>query len=453
MLNRTIFDDEHVRFRDAARRFFAAELTPNIPQWEADGQVDKAFWRLCGEQGLLCPDLPAAYGGAGLDLRANAIVFEETSSTGSATPAFGAHSDIVAHYILNYMHEAVRNTWLPRMADGTAIGAICMTEPGGGSNLKAIRTTAKREDDGWRINGAKTFITNGVTSDIAIIAARTGRAAGAKGISLFFAETDRPGYKVGRKLDKVGQHSSDVAEIFFEDLLVPHNYLVGEENRGFATMMQELPQERLSISVTAHSAAQRASDLTVDYVKQRAAFSHSLMDFQNTRFVLADLRTKLQAGWAYLDNCIMALVDKQLTTDQAASAQLWHTELRSEVTDACVQLFGGYGYMNEYEIARLWKDTRIERVYGGSSAVMKKLISRAIWQTNLPWPCRPYSTNSPRRSSPPRCLSSRVPNASSPGAAAVEVAPCDVANAVLFLSSNAVAGQVLSVSGGYSMID
>lgn len=378
MLNRTIFTDEHAQFRAAVRRFFAAELTPNIPRWEADGQVDKAFWRQCGEQGLLCPDLPEAYGGSGLDFRANAIVLEETSYTGSATPAFGVHSDIVAHYILNYASQSVRDTWLPRMADGTAIGAICMTEPGGGSDLKAIRTTAKREDTGWRINGTKTFITNGVTSDIAIIAARTGREAGAKGISLFFSETDRSGYNVGRKLDKVGQHSSDVAEIFFEDLLVPHDYLVGEENRGFVTMMQELPQERLSISVTAHSAAQRAYDLTVDYVKQREAFGHSLMDFQNTRFVLAELRTQLQVGWAHLDSCIMALVNGQLTTDQAASAKLWHTELRSEVTDACVQLFGGYGYMNEYEIARLWKDTRVQRIYGGSSEVMKELISRAI---------------------------------------------------------------------------
>lgn len=378
MLKRTIFSEEHDQFRDAVRRFFAAELTPNISRWEENGQVDKAFWRQCGEQGLLCPDMPEEFGGAGLDFRANTIVLEETSYTGSAAPTFGVHSDIVAHYLLKYAADDIRKTWIPKMADGTAISAICMTEPGGGSDLKAIRTTAKREDDGWRINGAKTFITNGVTSDIAIIAARTGKEAGAKGISLFFTETDRPGYNVGRRLDKVGQHSSDVAEIFFEDLLVPHANLVGQENLGFATMMQELPQERMSIAVTAHSAAQRAYDLTVDYVKQREAFGHSLMEFQNTRFVLADLRTKLQVGWAHLDSCIMALINKELSTDQAASAKLFHTELRSEVTDACVQLFGGYGYMNEYEIARLWKDTRVQRVYGGSSEVMKELISRAI---------------------------------------------------------------------------
>ncbi|MGE0858074.1 MAG: acyl-CoA dehydrogenase family protein [Gammaproteobacteria bacterium] len=378
MLLRTLFEPEHQQFREAVRRFFANELTPNIPRWEAQGQVDKDFWRACGAQGILCPDMPEAHGGAGLDFRANAIVLEETSYTGSATPAFGVHSDIVAHYLLKYAQEDLRRTWIPRMVEGSAIACICMTEPGGGSDLKAIRTTAVREDDGWRINGAKTFITNGVTADIAVIAARTGAEPGAKGISLFFCETDRPGYKVGRKLDKVGQHSSDVAEIFFDDLRVPADYLLGAENQGFVLMMQELPQERMSIAVTAHSAAQRAYDLTVDYVKQRQAFGHTLMEFQNTRFVLADLRTKLQVGWAHLDACIAALLVGKLGTDQAASAKLFHTELRSEVTDACVQLFGGYGYMNEYEIARLWKDTRIQRIYGGSSEIMKELISRAI---------------------------------------------------------------------------
>lgn len=378
MLARTLFEDEHHQFRDAVRRFFAAELTPNIARWEAQGQVDKSFWRACGEQGVLCPDMPEAYGGAGLDFRANAIVLEETSYTGSATPAFGVHSDIVAHYILKYAHEDLRRTWIPRMIDGSAVSCICMTEPGGGSDLKAIRTSAVREGDNYRINGAKTFITNGVTADIAIIAARTGAEPGAKSISLFFCETDRQGYKVGRKLDKVGQASSDVAELFFDDLLVPAHHLLGAENQGFVYMMQELPQERMSIAVTAHSAAQRAYDLTVDYVKQRQAFGHSLMEFQNTRFVLADLRTKLQVGWAHIDACMTALVAKKLTTDQAASAKLFHTELRSEVTDACVQLFGGYGYMNEYEIARLWKDARIQRIYGGSSEIMKELISRAI---------------------------------------------------------------------------
>lgn len=378
MLARTIFDPEHFQFRDAVRRFFAAELTPQIPRWEAQGQVDKSFWRACGEQGVLCPDMPETYGGAGLDFRANAIVLEETSYTGSATPAFGVHSDIVAHYLLKYAADALRTTWIPRMIDGSAIACICMTEPGGGSDLKAIRTSAKRDGESWRLNGAKTFITNGATADIALIAARTGAEPGAKGISLFFCETDRPGYKVGRKLDKVGQASSDVCEIFIDDLLLPAQHLLGAENQGFVYMMQELPQERMSIAVTAHSAAQRAYDITVDYVKQRQAFGQTLMDFQNTRFVLADLRTQLQVGWAHLDACISALLTKTLSTDQAASAKLFHTELRSEVTDACVQLFGGYGYMNEYEIARLWKDTRVQRIYGGSSEIMKELISRAI---------------------------------------------------------------------------
>jgi long-chain-acyl-CoA dehydrogenase len=378
VIARTLFTEEHVLFRAAVRKFFARELVPNLARWDAQGLVDKAFWRSCGEQGLLCPGMPEAYGGAGLDFRANAIVLEETSFTGSPTPAFGVHSDIVAHYLLKYAVEEIRRTWIPRMAAGTAIGSICMTEPAGGSDLKALRTSARRDGDYYVIDGSKTFITNGATADLAIIAARTGAEAGAKGISLFFCETDRPGYHVGRKLDKVGQPSSDVTEIFFEDLRVPAHHLLGAENSGFAYMMQELPQERLSIAVSAHAAAQRAWDITVEYVKQREAFGGTLFDFQNTRFVLAELRAKLQVGWAHLDACIMALVAKQLTTDEAASAKLWHTELRCEVTDACVQLFGGYGYMNEYEIARLWKDARIQRIYGGSSEVMKELIGRAI---------------------------------------------------------------------------
>ncbi len=280
--------------------------------------------------------------------------------------------------MLKYANDELRRLWLPRMIDGSAIGAICMTEPSGGSDLKMLRTTAHREGDSYRINGSKTFITNGVTSDIAIIAARSRGVAGAKGISLFFTETDRPGYKVGRKLDKVGQYSSDVAEIFLEDLVVPAHHLLGAEQQGFAIMMQELPQERLSIAVSTHAAAQRAYDITVAYVNQREAFGDTLANLRNTRFVLADIHAHLQVGWAHLDSCIMALVKHELSTIAAAAATLWHTEMHCEVTDACVQLFGGYGYMNEYEIARLWKDARIQRIYGGSAAIMKELISRAL---------------------------------------------------------------------------
>lgn len=378
MIERTLYDDTHGLFRDAVRRFFAAELIPNIPRWEEARQMDKSFWRQCGEQGLLCPDIPEVYGGGGQDFRFNAIVLEETSFTGSSSPTFGVHSDIVAHYVLKYATPALREHWLPRMASGEAIAAICMSEPDGGSDLQRIRTTATREGEHYRLNGAKTFITNGVVADIAIVAAKTGGAAGAKSISLFLVETDRPGYTVGRKLDKVGQQSSDVAEIFLQDVMVPANQLLGAENQGFVYMMQELPQERLSIAVTAQAAAQHAFDITLDYVKQRSAFGKTLLEFQNTRFVMADLKAKLQVGWAHLDACIMALVRKQLTTAEAAAAKLWHTELRCEVADACVQLFGGYGYMNEYEISRLWKDARVQRIYGGTSEIMKELISRGL---------------------------------------------------------------------------
>ena len=378
MIERTLYDDTHGMFREAVRKFFAAELIPNIPRWEAERQMDKSFWRRCGEQGLLCPDMPEAYGGSGQDFRYNAIVLEETSFTGSSSPTFGVHSDIVAHYTLKYASEPMRRHWLPRMVSGEAIGAICMSEPDGGSDLQRIRTTARREGEHYRISGAKTFITNGVVADVAIVAAKTGGSEGSKSLSLFLVETDRPGYTVGRKLDKVGQQSSDVAEIFLQDVMVPANQLLGVENQGFVYMMQELPQERLSIAVTAQAAAQHAFDITLDYVKQRSAFGKTLLEFQNTRFVMADLKAKLQVGWAHLDACIMALVSKKLTTAEAAAAKLWHTELRCEVADACVQLFGGYGYMNEYEISRLWKDARVQRIYGGTSEIMKELISRGL---------------------------------------------------------------------------
>ncbi len=377
-LRRTLFDATHDLFRESVRRFFAAELIPNIPRWEANGLMDKAFWRACGEQGLLCPDLPEEYGGAGQDFRYNAIVLEETSFTGSSSPTFGVHSDIVAHYILKHAQPEAKRAWLPKMASGEAVAAICMTEPDGGSDLQRIRTTAKREGDSYVINGSKTFITNGVVADIAMVAARTGDAAGSKALSLFLVDTQTLGYSVGRKLDKVGQQSSDVAEIFFHDVRIPASNLVGAENQGFVYMMQELPQERLSIAVTAQAAAQHAFDITTDYVKQRKAFGKTLLEHQNTRFVLADLKAKIQVGWAHLDQCIMALVNKELTTAEAAAAKLWHTELRCEVADSCVQLFGGYGYMNEYEISRLWKDARVQRIYGGTSEIMKELIGRSL---------------------------------------------------------------------------
>lgn len=264
------------------------------------------------------------------------------------------------------------------MASGEAIGAICMSEPEAGSDVKALRTSATPTDGGYLLNGSKTFITNGLNADIAVVAARIGNATGASAISLFVVDASSPGFIKGRKLDKVGNRSSDTAALFFENLFIPAENLIGGQGNGFKLMMQELPQERLSIAISCQAAAQHAYDITLDYVEQRQAFGKSIKDFQNTRFQLAEMKTQLQVGWTHLDACILALLDKNLATHQAAGAKLWHSELRCTVVDNCVQLFGGYGYIEEYEIARLWRDARVMRIYGGTSEIMKDLISRSI---------------------------------------------------------------------------
>jgi alkylation response protein AidB-like acyl-CoA dehydrogenase len=378
MLKRSIYNDDHELFRDSVKEFYKRELLPKVETWEKVGMVDREFWLACGAQGLLLPDIPEEYGGGGLDFKINAIILEETSMAGTCGPGFGPHNDIVAHYINTYGAETVKQQWLPKMATGEAIAAICMTEPNAGSDSKAIQTKATPADGGYLLNGAKTFITNGISCDVAVVSARTGTEKGGKGLSLFVCDGKARGLTKGRKLEKVGTRANDTAELFFDDVFVPAENLLGEEGRGFAYMMQELPQERISISISCQAAAQHAYDITVPYVKDRKAFGKTILEFQNTRFVLADIKTKLQVGWAHLDGCIQALVDKQLTIHQAAAAKLWHSELRSSVVDDCLQLFGGYGYMEEYEIARLWRDSRVMRLYGGTSEIMKGLISRSI---------------------------------------------------------------------------
>lgn len=378
MLSRTLFDEDHALFRDSVKKMYARELLPKAQQWEANGIVDREFWLACGANGLLLPDIPEQYGGGGQDFRFNAIILEETAFAGTTGPAFGVHNDIVAHYINNYASEAIKQQWLPKMASGEAIGAICMSEPGTGSDLKALRTRATPTEGGFLLNGSKTFITNGINADVAVVAARVGSDEGANAISLFVVDTASPGFIKGRKLDKVGNRSSDTAELFFEDVFVPAENLIGGQGNGFKLMMQELPQERLSIAISSQAAAQHAYDITVAYVEQRKAFGRAIKDFQNTRFQLADIKSQLQVGWAHIDACIIALVKKELKADQAAAAKLWHSELRWRVVDACLQLFGGYGYIEEYEIARLWRDARVMRLYGGTSEIMKDLISRSI---------------------------------------------------------------------------
>ncbi|MDX9787801.1 MAG: acyl-CoA dehydrogenase family protein [Desulfobacterales bacterium] len=378
MLERTIYNEDHQLFRDSVKEFHKRELLPKLEKWEKDGIVDRDFWLACGAQGLLLPDIPEEYGGGGLDFRINAIILEETAMAGTTGPAFAVHNDIVAHYIHKYGTEAVKRQWLPKMATGEAIGAICMSEPDTGSDLKSIKTKATPTDGGYLLNGSKTFITNGINCGVGVIAARSGASKDAKAISLFVCDATANGFTKGRKLDKVGNRSSDTAELFFDNVFVPAENLLGKEGAGFSYMMNELPQERISIAVSCQASAQHAYDITVPYVRERKAFGRPIIDFQNTRFVLADIKAKLQIGWAHLDACIQALVNKQLTIHQAAAAKLWHSELRSSVVDDCLQLFGGYGYIEEYEIARLWRDARVMRLYGGTSEIMKDLISRNL---------------------------------------------------------------------------
>ncbi len=377
MSARTAFDEELNLFRDQVRKFYDKALWPNLDRWEQEGVVDRQFWLACGEAGLLCPTVAPEYGGLGLDFRYNAVVSEELFYAGSSA-GITLQSDIVADYIANYGSEEQKLEWLPKMVSGEAITAIAMTEPGAGSDLQGVRTTAIRDGAHYVVNGSKTYITNGQNADLVIVVAKTDPTAGAKGISLVLVETNREGFKRGRNLDKVGQNSADTSELFFEDVRVPITNCLGEEGRGFAYLMSQLPQERLGIAVQAQAGAQRAFDEAVKFTKERKAFGQSVFDFQNTRFTLAGLKAKLQAGWAHLDWGIARHLEGKLTAAEASAAKLFHTELQWEVCDAALQLHGGAGYMNEYPIARLWRDARVQRIYGGTSEIMKEVVARTI---------------------------------------------------------------------------
>ncbi|OJY51769.1 MAG: acyl-CoA dehydrogenase [Sphingomonas sp. 67-41] len=380
MLNtqgRDIFESEHEQFRDSVRKFFDVELTPNLEKWEEEGLVDKNFWLACGEASLLCPGVPEAYGGLGLGYRYNAVIGEELAYAGSSA-GITLQSDIVADYIINYGSEEQKRHWLPRMVTGETITAIAMTEPGAGSDLQGVKTTARRDGNHYVINGSKTYITNGQNADLVIVVAKTDPNAGSKGISLILVESECEGFARGRNLDKIGQHSADTSELFFNDVRVPLTNCLGEEGKGFVYLMSQLPQERLSIAVSAQAGAQRAFDEALAFTKDRKAFGKTVFDFQNTRFVLADLAAKLQAGWAHLDWCLKRHETHDLNGSQASAAKLWHTELLWEVCDKALQLHGGAGYMNEYMIARLWRDARVQRIYGGTSEIMKEVVGRSL---------------------------------------------------------------------------
>lgn len=377
--HRKVYDDDQRLFRQSVRRFVDQEIAPHFERWEAAGIVDRDFWTKAGSSGMLCAQVPEEFGGTG-DFRYNAVVIEETSYAGFAGPTgnFTAHSDVSCGYVLAYGNEAIKKTWLPRMVSGEAVCSIAMSEPAAGSDLQGLRTKAVRKGDDYVISGAKTFISNGQHCDIAVVVARTDPDAGSRAMSLFLVETDRPGFSRGRNLEKLGHHSADTSEMGFDEVRVPAANLLGAEGGAMAAMMTELPQERLIIAIASIAAAQKALDITVDYVRQRRAFGSAIGDMQNTRFTLADLKTELSVGWAFVDECLAELVRGELTNDRASMAKLWVTEMHGRVVDRCVQFFGGYGFMREYEICRLYADARVQRIYGGANEIMREIIARSL---------------------------------------------------------------------------
>ncbi len=377
---REIYDEEHAHLRQTVRRFIETEVAPNFARWEEAGIVDRAFWQKAGEAGLLCPTVPEDYDGVGGDFRMNTIICEEMAYSGFAGPAadISVHSDVCLGYILQHATPEQKERWLPGMVAGKTVCAIAMTEPGTGSDLQGVRTSAVRDGDDFIINGSKTFISNGQHADLVITVTRTGEGRGSGNMSLIVVETDRPGFRRGRNLDKLGQLSADTSELFFDNVRVPAANLLGAEGRAMNMLMSELPQERLIIGLTAIAAAQKAFDLTLDYVRERKAFGQAIADFQVTRHKLADLKTELSVGWAFIDQCIRKHLQHQLSTSEASMAKLWCAELQGRVVDACVQLHGGYGFMRDYDICRMYADARIHRIYGGTSEIMKELISRSL---------------------------------------------------------------------------
>lgn len=375
---RAVYDEEHHIFRDAVRKFYEAEAAPFAEEWSEAGKVPREFWNKAGEAGILCPQLPEEYGGVGGDYRLNCIINEEQAYCRAGGAALAVHSDIVAPYLLEYGSDDLKERILPKMATGEMVGAIAMTEPGTGSDLQGIKTTAKMDGNHYVVNGSKTFISNGQNCDFVIVACKTDSSAGAHGVSLIVVEADRDGFRRGRNLDKIGQHSSDTSELFFDEVRVPATNLIGQENAGFIYMMQQLPQERLSIAVIAMAGAQRAFDITLDYVKERKAFGKPIMAFQNTRFKMAEMKTELAVGWAFLDQCLSRHIKGELDAQGGAMSKLWTTEMQGRIADQCLQLHGGYGFMSEYEIAHHFTDSRVQRIYGGTSEIMKELIGRTL---------------------------------------------------------------------------
>ena len=379
-MERTIFEEEHDRFREVVARFVADEVVPHHDAWERDGQVPRELWTKAGALGLLCTDVPTEYGGGGVpDFRYNCVVTEELSRVGASGVGFPLHNDVIVPYLLALATEEQRQRWLPGMASGELITAIAMTEPGTGSDLASVATTAVRQPDGgYRLDGAKTFITNGILSDLVIVVAKTDPGASHGGISLFVVERGMEGFTRGRKLDKIGLLAQDTAELHFDGVRVPADNLLGEEGQGFAYLMRALPQERLSIAVGAVAGAEAALELTLRYCREREAFGRPIGSFQHSRFQLAEMKTAVTVGRQFVDRCIERHAAGELTVEEAAMAKYWTTELLDDVVDRCVQLHGGYGYVREYAIARAYCDARVGRIYGGTNEIMKEIIGRTM---------------------------------------------------------------------------
>ncbi|WP_328752341.1 acyl-CoA dehydrogenase family protein [Streptomyces sp. NBC_00285] len=378
-MRRTIFTEEHDLFRETARAYYLRECVPHTEEWEREGQVSRAAWAAAGKAGLIGWQFPEEYGGQGIrDFRYNAIMAEEMAATGAVGIGLGLQNDVIPPYLMNLTTPQQKARWLPGVISGETICALALSEPSAGSDLKGIRTTARRDGDEWVIDGSKTFITNGILADLVIVACKTDPDAGHKGISLIVVERGAEGFERGRKLDKVGMKAQDTAELFFREVRVPADNLLGQEGRGFYHMMGNLPTERLAIAVAALASAERAFECALEYAKDRTAFGRAIGGFQANRFALADIKAKLGVARVYLDGCIMALFEGELTPEEAAAAKYWTTETGWAVIDRCMQLFGGYGYVNEYEIARIWRDSRVQRVFGGTSEIMQEIVGRSL---------------------------------------------------------------------------
>jgi acyl-CoA dehydrogenase len=378
VIPRTLFSAEHETFRDSVRRFLEAEVKPHDEKWQEQGYVDKSVWKKAGANGFLCMSMPEQYGGSGADKLFSMVLMEEQARINNSSLGWGLHSEIVAPYLFNYGSDVLKKKYLPKMASGDMVGAIAMSEPGAGSDLQAVKTSAIRKGDRYVVNGSKTFITNGWNSDLVIVVAKTDPSKGAKGTSLVVVDTSMKGFSKGKRLKKMGLKGQDTAELFFDNVEVPAENLLGQENNGFIYLMQELPWERMQIAIGAAAKCEAALAWTIAYVNDRKAFGKPVASFQNTRFKLAEIATEVQVMRVFVDRCMQLLLEKKLDTATASMAKYWASDMEGKVIDECLQLHGGYGFMWEFPIAQAYVDARVARIYGGTNEIMKEVISRSL---------------------------------------------------------------------------